>query len=259
MTATQTHTDADEFWALADQHLAEANDPTATPEQTAYARNLYTRAMHDAEQAEQEAADAKRRVVTKRAERIRILRDMVSRKSTVEGERAAAQHLLDKLEEAADRASRNYGSKYDHADTLAAKDIAAIVRAEIKVARQVAAQTADLPTGPGEVAVFDPIGTMPTSVKVSVKSQRYQGGQAIRVRLDDIPQAWGFVPAAEPTKYRIHDSSPALKALYAALMGVLESYNHDGSDLVSGYSDVRFYGSVDYYLPEDLAQIQKGA
>lgn len=114
------------------------------------------------------------------------------------------------------------------------------------------AVTDNLPAEPGEIAVYDPIGTMPAGITVKVTSRRYAGGQSINVDLAGIPEAWGFVPAAEPTKYRIHDSSSALKALYEALMAEVESYNHDGSDLVSGYSDRRFHGFVNYNLPEDL-------
>lgn len=52
MPATKSRTSADEFWALADQYLAEANDPDATPEQAAYARRLAEQAMRDAQAAE---------------------------------------------------------------------------------------------------------------------------------------------------------------------------------------------------------------
>lgn len=43
---------ADELWNLADEYLADANDPDATDEQREYARSLYTKAVTDAKAAE---------------------------------------------------------------------------------------------------------------------------------------------------------------------------------------------------------------
>jgi hypothetical protein len=44
--------DADSFWALADDYAALANDPTATPDQRRMASDLYARAVADATAAD---------------------------------------------------------------------------------------------------------------------------------------------------------------------------------------------------------------
>lgn len=188
---------------------------------------------------------------TKTAERIRRLRALAEHPNTPEHERAVAAHMLNKLlaKEKIDR--RWYGAKYDKTGTLTTVDIAALIRAEIKIARKLGKQTADLPDDANAkvLAVTDPIPDMPAQIKIGIRVP-YAG--CIRMRLTNIPLDWGFVPAQNPSKYRRYDSSPALVALVEALHVVMDAYDHNGSELESDYFDHRFYGSVETEHPEDV-------
>ena len=188
---------------------------------------------------------------TKTSERIRRLRALAEHPNTPEHERAVAAHMLNKMlaKQKIDR--RWYGAKYDKTGTLTTVDIAALVRSEIKLARKIGKQTANIPadTDTSALAVTDPIADMPGQIKVSIRVP-YDG--CIRVRLTNIPLDWGFVPAAHPDKYRQYDSSPALVALMDSLKAVMDAYDHNGSQPESDYFDHRFYGSVEAEHPEDI-------
>lgn len=127
---------------------------------------------------------------------------------------------------------KTYGSKYERTKNLSLKEIAALVRAEIKEA----VQKADLPKG-----------------KYSV---RKEGHNSIRVELK--PDGNVFTPGylrdsnytsgprevvngevVSPSRYLPHVDA-AVKKIEAMLW----AYNYDGSDIQSDYFNVRFYRSV---------------
>jgi hypothetical protein len=176
------------------------------------------------------------------------------RVSTPEHERAAAARMLERhrqmlAEQTNTRTGgrftdrRSYGGKYADTKGLSLTDIAKLIRAEVKLARKVAKMTAK----PGAVKIADPIGDAPAEVKISVRTQYYSGGGSIDVRIRDIPQEWGWTEVPDDSFYdhrprRI--ATPALKAFAKAIKDVMSSYNYDGSDAMTDYFDVRFYGHV---------------
>lgn len=125
---------------------------------------------------------------------------------------------------------RTYGKNYDA--NLDIKEIAKRVRKEIR--RRVK------------------VGELP-ELKASVRIERYSGGQSMRVEVKETSfdihteeyhrseyenRPW-FRPWSEaftPTAAKVHKD---LKAL-------VDSYNHDGSDVMTDYFDVNFYGFVDF-------------
>lgn len=144
---------------------------------------------------------------------------------------------------------KSYGRKYsDDVARMPLRDIAKLIRADIK-----AAQTAgDLPP-----------------VKITVRCGRgvyYTAKGSIDIRVRDWPQAWqtctGIVPGSESADgstaraCRFHyDGHRVLTAEATAVVDKLRAihaaYNYDGSDVMTDYFDVHYYGSadVDYYTP----------
>jgi hypothetical protein len=176
-----------------------------------------------------------------------------SRTTTPEHERAAANRMLDRFRKLlaetvgasgrtfADR--RWYGDKYANTRDLTLTDIAKLIRAEVKLARKIAKMTAT----PGAVKIADPIGDAPTAIKVSVRTQYYSGGGSIDVRLSNIPAEWGWTEEPDDSYYDRRPrkvATPALKAFARAIKDVMDSYNYDGSDILTDYFDRRFYGHV---------------
>lgn len=188
--------------------------------------------------------------------RIERVRAIVDHPRTNEHLRAVAAHKLEKLraqlgEANASRPGRSaaniwYGAKYDHSYTLRTTDIAKLIREEIKLARKLAKDT-----GGSTPAVIDPIGDAPASIKFSVRSQYFSGGSAIDIRLSGVPQSWGWEKRKDEWGRERWMYTPAMKALMDELKKVMAAYNHDGSDIMTDYSDVRFYGSVETTWTED--------
>lgn len=172
-----------------------------------------------------------------------------NRKSTPEHERAAAERMLDKYrkllaEQAGEvhtsRYSRWYGERYAETKSLRLTEIAKLIRAEVKLARKLA----KLPTAPGALKLADAIGDAPAEIKISVRTEYYSGGGAINVSLSGIPQEWGWEMREDRYGYVCEMPTPALKALAEAIKAIMNSYNYDGSDTMTDYFDVRFYGHV---------------
>ncbi len=172
------------------------------------------------------------------------------RTTTPEHERAAANRMIDRFRKLlAEHAGttftdrRRYGDKYADTRTLDLTDIAKLIRAEVKLSRKIAKVTAT----PGAVKVADPIGDAPAAIKVSVRTQYYAGGGSINVRLSNIPADWGWTdwPDESYTDRRPRKiATPALGAFATAIRQVMDAYNYDGSDTMTDYFDVRFYGHV---------------
>lgn len=193
---------------------------------------------------------------TKLQAKIERVRAIVDHPRTNEHLRAVAAHKLEKLLAQLDKtwaaatAARQdrtwYGAKYDHTGTLRTTDIAKLIREEIKLARKLAKDP-----GGSTPALIDPIGDAPASVKFSVRSQYYSGGSSIDIRLSGVPQAWGWEKRKDEWGRERWMYTPAMKALMDELKKVMAAYNHNGSDIMTDYFDVRFYGSVETTWEED--------
>lgn len=108
------------------------------------------------------------------------------------------------------------GSKYTgYRDAaLIAKDI----RADIKAAKSA--------------------GEIPADVKVSVRCEKYSGGQSVRVTLS----GW------EPERVRDGEGYLTWEAdmVRRRIEAMREAYNRDASDPMTDYYDVTYYGSTDW-------------
>lgn len=137
--------------------------------------------------------------------------------------------------------NRWYGAKYADGNGLSTVQIAALIRADIKLARKVA----KLAAAPGTLAVADPIADAPAQIRFYVRSQYFSMGSSISVGIDNVPDAWGYEDREDfQWGGTIHAQTDALAALVQAVEGIVAAYNHDGSDSQTDYFDVRFYGSV---------------
>ncbi len=136
------------------------------------------------------------------------------------------------------------GSKYAANKDLSTTEIAKLVRADIKAAVK--------------------SGKLPRAAKVSVKTDYYSMGSAIRVRVS------GITPAFNPawlvwTKKNPHLSfhstpeaarerySPLVVTTMATVEKIVASYNYDNSDSMTDYHDSNFHADVSFssYGPGD--------
>lgn len=153
---------------------------------------------------------------------------------------------------------KSYGAKYS-ADVarLPLRDIAALIRADIK-----AAQTA------GDLV-------LPDGVKVTVRCGRgayYTAKGSIEVRVRGWDAAWqqctGIVPGSESADGRVADAcrypgcqadaehpadhlvmTAAARRVQGVLRAIHAAYNYDGSDIMTDYFDVHYYGNADIDMP----------
>lgn len=112
------------------------------------------------------------------------------------------------------------GNKYEASKGLTTTEIAKAIRHDLK--NQQAA------------------GNLNKVLKFSVKTAYFAGGSSIRVNIKGAgevrsPDAWGRNVYTEEAK----------KAL-DVVEAVVNSYNFDGSDTMTDYFHVRFYGNVDF-------------
>lgn len=133
---------------------------------------------------------------------------------------------------------KTYGSKYGDLKRLTGKDwasaadIAKLIRADIKAA----VKAGDLP------AVF-----AGHKVAYAVTVENYSMGRSIDITVRGVPEA------ARTTERDVYghgymttvDTAEAV-ALKAKLKWYHEAYNYDGSDIMTDYFDVNYYGSVEF-------------
>lgn len=180
----------------------------------------------------------------KTAKRAELLRTLIDHPRTCDNEREAARLMLGRLlakagviaDGPADR--RVYGARYDR--SLSTAQIAALVRAQIKLARKLAKQTA----GGGAVKLADPIGDAPEQIKIRVRSEHFSGGSAINVCIEDEPHGWGWETRADRHGVMRELPTPALQALADGLADLMHVYNFDGGDVTADLFDKNFYGRV---------------
>lgn len=126
---------------------------------------------------------------------------------------------------------RVYGEKYN--GKLTTTEIAKLVREEIKA----------------EVKA----GTLPKG-KYSVRSSYFAGGSSIDARISNLavdavynPEYVEAVAKKEDTgRYTFMSEiyTPEVQAVTDRVRGMLAAYNHDGSDSMTDYFDVKFYSHV---------------
>ena len=135
---------------------------------------------------------------------------------------------------------RVYGAKYDEARGRGTVEIAKLIRADIRLALKVAKATA----GPGALVVHDPLAALPDGLKITVRTHLYSGGSSIDIVVRNIPDNWAWVEVDDYLGHPRKVASPALKALADELKAISDAFNYDGSDLMTDYFDVNFYGHV---------------
>lgn len=125
---------------------------------------------------------------------------------------------------------RSFGYRYaELGDHPTAAEIAKAMRADIKQ------------------AVSE--GLLPASWSYSVRSDTFAGGQSIEIEVRDCPGAWqdceGIVPGTNKT---LTEDARVAKITLERIHG---AYNHDGSEIMVDYFDVRFYGTVTFESASD--------
>lgn len=194
--------------------------------------------------------------------KITLLETLINHPNTPEAERAAARRslngMLKKLEALADELPATgyrlpevwYGENYIDDYRVSTTEIAAHIRADLKIRRNLGKKTANLPEDAVAVALRDVIADAPASIKFSIRTDYFSGGSSIDITIKGVPVEWGWEidPEYDPMDYR-HSrkwvETPALKALKAEVERIQQSYNHDGSDSMVDYYDVRFYGHTE--------------
>ncbi|MGH8877195.1 MAG: hypothetical protein ACRD0P_07640 [Stackebrandtia sp.] len=180
-------------------------------------------------------------------------------RGATEGERDAARRAMERIVAKREKdtdseytgyytGQRAYGSKYQ-SSYVPLKDIAAMMRADIKLAIKLAHAEAKT----GEVAVASPFAAIPREVKITVRTSHFSGGGAIDITVRNIPEEWGWTVTTDHPDYwpgfAVYETTPELEALGDALKGIHWAYNYDGSDIQTDYFDVNFYGGVEAMHP----------
>lgn len=143
------------------------------------------------------------------------------------------------------------GHRYDETRHLDIKEIAKLIRQDIKAAIKA--------------------GELPKGLKTSVRIERYAGGQSLDIGVKDL----GGVPLFSDDAIRnlkefgtyqtTHDPyhedhikiyTSQVEIILDKLSQIQDSYNRDNSDSMTDYFDVRFYGHVrvDWEYERDLRQ-----
>ena len=125
------------------------------------------------------------------------------------------------------------GNKYEDTKKLNLKEIAKLVRNDIKVAKKQ--------------------GKLPKEVKVSVRTEYYAGGQSLNLTIKNFPGGFmnpKFVKEMAENPHRYYgeyspryrqEVSDAIKLLYRTV----GAYNFNNSDTMTDYFHVRFYSNVE--------------
>ncbi|MEU6293076.1 hypothetical protein K388_07157 [Streptomyces sp. KhCrAH-43] len=199
--------------------------------------------------------------------KIWMLENLIFHARTGEEERAAAERMLDRAIATAQEKGQltpkqdggdgtwhgyrlpdiRYGARYEEVKRLSTTEIARRIRADIKLARKVEEK---LGTATGaEVALTDSLtalATMPKQIKVSVRTDYFSGGSAIRVNVYNLPKkGWGYVQETDMWGQPRWVPGPELSAILAALEEIHGAYNFDGSDAMVDYFHVNYYGQVE--------------
>jgi hypothetical protein len=189
----------------------------------------------------------------KTANKIKLLQTLIDHPRTGDNEREAARLMLGRLLNKVSKTEgvtaeqagggwmdrRFYGAKYDA--KLTTTQIAAIIRAQVKLARKLAKQAGG---EAGAVKLPDAIGDAPAEIKFSIRSERFSGGSAISISILNEPKDWAWEMREDRYGHVREMPTAALQTLADELAELMKAYNHDGSDITTDYFDVNFYGSV---------------
>lgn len=212
--------------------------------------------------------DEKRRPTDRTMQRVWFLENLIFDPRTGAEERAAAERGLDRTLANAQKKGQviktpgdtgagtwhgyrlpevRYGAKYEEVKHLSTTEIAKRIRADIKLARKVEAKLGTATCA--EVALTDSLAalaTMPKQIKVSVRSEYFSGGSAIRVNLYNLPHVgWGYVQEKDMWGQPRWVPNEELRGILKALKEIHGQYNFDGSDSMVDYFHVNYYGDVD--------------
>jgi len=124
--------------------------------------------------------------------------------------------------------SRIYGPKYD--ENLSTTEIAKRFRSDVKAALAA--------------------GELPKGLKLSVRTDYFSMGSSIDVRIKEVPGLRVRNPERE-TNQDAPWATPEAWALKERLQGMLDAYNHDGSQPEVDHYDVNFYGHIQFALGID--------
>jgi hypothetical protein len=129
-----------------------------------------------------------------------------------------------------------YGNKYEATKNMSTTDIAKAFREDVKAAIKA--------------------GKLPKGLKLSVRTKYFSGGSSIDVNVTALPANFPMDnPNYDPEWYApetMNDPwSPELRAAMTLLKSILDAYNYDGSDIMTDYFHVRFYGHVNLRLKKD--------
>ncbi|TJZ75928.1 hypothetical protein FCG67_18040 [Rhodococcus oryzae] len=163
--------------------------------------------------------------------RIARLRTLIEHPRTGDGERAAAQRMLDRILKKSvtdGSGDRTLGARHDRVGRHAGPSrIADAIRDDIAFARVVFATA----TVPGRPAVHDPIRDAPPGITYLVETPH---DADVVITIDDVPRDWGWV-----SEDGIETVSPALRALADELAEIMNGYNRGGAE-----AERRFFGRV---------------
>lgn len=125
------------------------------------------------------------------------------------------------------------GSRYAETRDLDIREVAKLVRKDIKAAKKA--------------------GKLPKELKTSVRISRFAGGQSLDVRLSGIPAlnpSYLCALARDPynhsaVRYHIPRLLPAMTEAQKLIKGIVSAYNMDDSDSMTDYFCNRFYSDVE--------------
>jgi hypothetical protein len=132
-----------------------------------------------------------------------------------------------------------YGSKYESVKGLPLREITALMRKDVKAAVKAGELPADWKysvTMKGG-AIY-PVATAPRPVYAADP--------------DSYPFAFNYETGKYVTGYENRRTAEATE-VYEVLTGILNSYNYNGSDVMTDYFNVNFYGYVRVTGPEFVA------
>lgn len=190
------------------------------------------------------------------------LQALIDHPNTKEGERDAARHALARLQAKQQQkapsepvAYRFEGAKFRETAHLSPKKLGALIRGEIKAIRKAAAK---LDPGDSDVAEVDPIGTLPTGAKVSVRTENTETPvitMTVRALTGERWWRWarGYVlTGGVRSEYR-HGTYWPLSPVHevgAALKELANQYGFDDSDSQIDHFHQRFYTHVEVETPD---------
>jgi hypothetical protein len=190
---------------------------------------------------------------------------LIDHPNTPENERDAARRALARVQARTEQRQVDYryaweGGKYRETKDLSALQIAALIREDIKVVRKAARMAA---RSNADVAVFDPIASLPKEARVTVRRTwvTHTARIVIAIRGLDGEHWWRYARGYQAPQHGhpVEYNEPRYFArlpLYEvgdALADLANAYNFDNSDLMTDYHHVRFYLDIEAFPPSGYA------